>query len=87
MPEATAAASTTAATAVNSSNDENNAAAIIPPAVDLSPFQVEKVAELRRELGDQLLTKTPLFNDDYSLVRWLNGWNYKIGAVFHYIYL
>uniref|UniRef100_A0A915CUV1 CRAL-TRIO domain-containing protein n=1 Tax=Ditylenchus dipsaci TaxID=166011 RepID=A0A915CUV1_9BILA len=34
----------------------------------LSPFQLEKLNELRQRLGDQLLADTPLFNDDISLL-------------------
>lgn len=46
---------------------------------DISDYQREKIAELRQKLGEKLLTETPIFNDDFSLLRWLIGWNYKIG--------
>lgn len=42
-------------------------------------FQQEKIQELRKALGEQLLEETPLFNDDFSLLRWLIGWKYSIG--------
>lgn len=46
---------------------------------DIPDFQLKKIAELREALGSKLLSKTPIFNDDFSLLRWLIGWNYKIG--------
>jgi hypothetical protein len=45
----------------------------------LSQFQLDKLAELRAKLGDQLLAETPLFNDNFSLLRWLDAWDYRIG--------
>lgn len=45
-------------------------------------FRSEKVAELRSKLGDELLQKTPLHNDENSLLRWLIAWNWNIGESF-----
>ncbi|KAL3086628.1 hypothetical protein niasHT_037754 [Heterodera trifolii] len=43
--------------------------------------QLEKLAELRKELGDELLQETTLLNDNLSLIRWLTGWNNKIDEI------
>ena len=51
---------------------------------NISPYQLEKISELKRELGEDLLAKTPLFNDDNSLLRWLSAWNYKIGLTWYF---
>lgn len=45
-------------------------------------YQQEKIEELRKALGTELLEETPLFNDDFSLLRWLIGWKYNIGKAF-----
>ena len=50
-------------------------------------FRSEKVAELRSKLGDELLQKTPLHNDENSLLRWLIAWNWNIGESFDLIVL
>ena len=47
-----------------------------------SDFRLEKVDELRSKLGDELLQKTPLHNDENSLLRWLIAWNWNIGESF-----
>uniref|UniRef100_A0A183BU99 CRAL-TRIO domain-containing protein n=1 Tax=Globodera pallida TaxID=36090 RepID=A0A183BU99_GLOPA len=44
-------------------------------------LQMEKVAELRKTLGEELLQETALFSDNYSLIRWLTGWNNKIDDI------
>uniref|UniRef100_A0A915CQI0 Uncharacterized protein n=1 Tax=Ditylenchus dipsaci TaxID=166011 RepID=A0A915CQI0_9BILA len=48
---------------------------------DITTFQHQKIKELRERLGDQLLERTPIFNDNFSLLRWLIGWNYKIEEI------
>lgn len=42
-------------------------------------FQFEKLEELKCKIGDELLKKTPLYNDENSLLRWLRAWNWDIG--------
>lgn len=41
--------------------------------------QIEK---LRNALGSELLEEAWFFNDDFSLLRWLYGWDFKIGLFF-----
>ncbi|KAI1715745.1 CRAL/TRIO domain-containing protein [Ditylenchus destructor] len=47
----------------------------------LTDWQREKIKELRQRLGEELLAETPIFNDQFSLLRWLMGWNYKIEEI------
>uniref|UniRef100_A0A914LZV7 CRAL-TRIO domain-containing protein n=1 Tax=Meloidogyne incognita TaxID=6306 RepID=A0A914LZV7_MELIC len=41
----------------------------------------DRIAELRKCLGEQLLQDTPLFNDNFSLLRWLHGWNNRFDEI------
>uniref|UniRef100_A0A914DU11 CRAL-TRIO domain-containing protein n=1 Tax=Acrobeloides nanus TaxID=290746 RepID=A0A914DU11_9BILA len=43
--------------------------------------QRAKIEELKKALGKELLEETPLFDDDFSLLRWLLGWNYNIDEI------
>lgn len=49
---------------------------------DITDFQWSKIRELREKLGAKLLEETPLFDDNFSMLRWLIGWDYKIGKEF-----
>lgn len=50
-----------------------------PQNVPLSEYERQKITELRNELGEELLKETPLYDDPFSLLRWLQGWNFKFG--------
>ena len=41
----------------------------------LADDEAAKVAELRERLGTELLAATPLFDDDFSMLRWCEGWH------------
>jgi hypothetical protein len=41
----------------------------------------DRLDELRKCLGEQLLKDTPLFDDNFSLLRWLHGWNNRIDEI------
>lgn len=45
---------------------------------DLTPHQKAKIAELR-EKASKHLAKYPDYDTDFSLLRWLMGWDYDIG--------
>lgn len=47
----------------------------------LSAHQLKSIEALRQRLGDTLLQQTPIFNDTFSLLRWLHGGNYKVEEV------
>lgn len=38
-----------------------------------------QIDKLRKALGPELLEEAWFFNDDFSLLRWLYGWDFKIG--------
>lgn len=48
----------------------------------IDDFHYEKIEILKERLGKGILEETPLFSDDFSLLRWLVGWNYNIGIIF-----
>lgn len=50
---------------------------IAEPAI--SEYHKGKIEELKDALGQECLDDSPMFNDDFSLLRWLMGWDYKIG--------
>lgn len=41
--------------------------------------RARRIAALRERLGPELLERTPLLNDDFSLERWMDGWDDKLG--------
>lgn len=41
-----------------------------------------QIDKLRTALGPELLEEAWFFNDDFSLLRWLYGWDFKIGLFF-----
>jgi len=47
----------------------------------LTGFHRAKIAELRDALGEKLLSRTPIYNDTFSLLRWLVGWNYRVEEI------
>ncbi|KAH7713095.1 Protein CGR-1, partial [Aphelenchoides avenae] len=47
----------------------------------ITDHQRSKICELRERLGKDLLKQTPLFDDDFSLLRWLMGWDYKFEEI------
>ncbi|CAI2357026.1 unnamed protein product [Caenorhabditis sp. 36 PRJEB53466] len=51
-----------------------------PHISELTPFQKDKIAELRSKTKDILATY-PEYDTDFSLLRWLMGWDYKIDAI------
>jgi len=46
-------------------------------SLTINDDEMTKVAELRERLGPELLAKTPLYDDDKSLLRWISGWDSK----------
>ena len=47
----------------------------------LSDKEKQSIEELRSRLSDEL-KEGPSYSDDYSLLRWLIGWDYNIGLSF-----
>ncbi|KIH64375.1 hypothetical protein ANCDUO_05314 [Ancylostoma duodenale] len=50
---------------------------------ELTPHQKSKIAELR-EKASKHLAKYPDYDTDFSLLRWLMGWDYDIGEFMEY---
>lgn len=46
---------------------------------EITEFQYEKIAELRKRIGEESLKRASIFDDDFSMLRWLLGYDYKIG--------
>lgn len=49
-----------------------------PSVAQLTPYHREKIAELRQRAAEDLATY-PEYDTDFSLLRWLMGWDYDIG--------
>lgn len=45
---------------------------------EITDYQYSKLAELRKALGNEILLSAPIYNDEFSLLRWLIGHDYKI---------
>ncbi|CAD5218647.1 unnamed protein product [Bursaphelenchus okinawaensis] len=66
------------------SSDGNTSSSEISEAYnepELSIEQLEKIKNLRKEIGKDLLARTPLMNDDFSLHRWICGWDNKTAEI------
>jgi len=48
---------------------------------DITPEEHAKIAELRKAIGPELLKIAPFFDNDFSLLRWLYGWDFKIQEI------
>lgn len=48
---------------------------------EITEYQHKKIAELRERIGEKKLKNSPIFNDDFSMLRWLLGYDYKIGFI------
>ncbi len=46
---------------------------------EITSYQREKIEELRSRIADELV-ETPEYGDDFSLMRWLLGWDFDIGT-------
>jgi hypothetical protein len=52
-------------------------------SIKIDAFYRNKINELRQAIGEELLKETSIFDDDYSLLRWLLQFsNDKIGKFF-----
>lgn len=47
--------------------------------IKIDEFNRNKINELRQAIGQDLLEESVIFNDDYSMLRWLLFHDYKIG--------
>uniref|UniRef100_A0A1I7S289 CRAL-TRIO domain-containing protein n=1 Tax=Bursaphelenchus xylophilus TaxID=6326 RepID=A0A1I7S289_BURXY len=50
-------------------------------SADLTVSEIEKIKNLKTEIGKELLEKTPLMNDEFSLHRWICGWDNKVAEI------
>ncbi|KAE9550578.1 hypothetical protein FO519_006205 [Halicephalobus sp. NKZ332] len=47
---------------------------------DITQEEHAKIAELRKAIGPEILKMVPFFDNDFGLLRWLYGWDFKIPA-------
>ena len=57
-----------------------------PNKSEIPPEHRAQIDELREALGDELIKKAWFFDDDFSLLRWLYGYDFKIGLFWLAIY-
>lgn len=55
-------------------------------AITIDEFQRNKINELRQAIGNKLMEETSIFDDDFSLLRWLHFNDYKISRLFMALY-
>ncbi|VDO41585.1 unnamed protein product [Haemonchus placei] len=51
-----------------------------PAADEVTPYQKQKIAELRQKAAKHL-AKYPDYDTDFSLLRWLMGWDYDVDLI------
>uniref|UniRef100_A0AC34GVD2 CRAL-TRIO domain-containing protein n=1 Tax=Panagrolaimus sp. ES5 TaxID=591445 RepID=A0AC34GVD2_9BILA len=52
-----------------------------PSRSKIPPEHLAKIDELRQAFGEELLKKAWFFNDDFSLLRWLYGYDFNIPSI------
>uniref|UniRef100_A0A7E4W0I1 CRAL-TRIO domain-containing protein n=1 Tax=Panagrellus redivivus TaxID=6233 RepID=A0A7E4W0I1_PANRE len=48
---------------------------------DITAELAEKIDDLKKALGEELLKEAWFYADDFSLLRWLYGWDFKIAEI------